>query len=65
MASIINFIRMKLFGLAERLSWDGMPDEREICVRYSRGNVNLQLGRIVGVDDYGKMKQCISQYQFR
>jgi hypothetical protein len=33
-------------------------------VRYSRGNVNLQLGRVVFEDEYQKQKERVLAYDF-
>ena len=37
---------------------------RDVAVRYSRGNVNLQLGRVVFEDEYQKQKERVLAYDF-
>ena len=37
---------------------------RDIAMRYSRGNVNLQLGRIVFEDEYQKCRSRALRYEF-
>ena len=60
--AIIEFIK-SLFA-RDKIAWDGLPEEREICMRYSRGNVNLQLGRIISAADYEMMKANTIAYKF-
>ena len=37
---------------------------RDIAMRYSRGNVNLQLGRIMFEEEYVKRRDRALQYEF-
>ncbi len=39
--------------------------EKRIVARYSRGNVKLQLGRIMTEREYAKQKQRVLAYDFR
>ena len=38
---------------------------RDVAVRFSRGNVNLQLGRVVFEGEYQKQKERVLAYDFR
>ena len=58
-----NIMRLRaVFGLP-----DAASDERErlVVARHSRGNVKLQLGRVMTGREYARQKQRVLAYDFR
>ena len=63
---MMNFILRKIKAiLPRRRRVRGVLSSHDIARRYSRGNVNIQLGRIVFESEYQKQKERVLAYDFR
>ena len=61
----MNLILRKIKAILPRRRHVRVPlSPRDVAVRYSRGNVNLQLGRVVFEDEYKKQKERVLAYDF-
>lgn len=61
----MNFILRKIKAiLPRRRRIRGVLSPHDIVRRYSRGNVNLQLGRVMFESEYQKRKERVLAYDF-